>query len=175
MADVCELMKQGITMAEERQAFYLSDACETANALAAQTFESLAKWEGEHIEFLRAVYDTAEATDSCPMLEGLNAEQRDMMAACGDIFDAAQVDAPETVEEDPGLGDAYSKAMSMERDAIEFFTGLVNGAQNEAETDLYEFMVGQERDKLNLLATTDEYLNDTAYWNFKQEMWIVTG
>ena len=175
MADVCELMKQGIAMAEERQAFYLSDACETANPLAAETFESLAKWEAEHIEFLRSVYDTAEATNSCPMLEGLNAEQRDMVAACADIFAEAQVDAPETVEEDPGLGDAYATAIGMERDAIKFFSGLVDGAQSEIESELYGFMLDQERDKLNLLATTDEYLNDTAYWNFKNEMWIVTG
>lgn len=175
MADVCEMMKQGIAMAEERQAFYLSDACETANPLAAKTFESLAKWEGEHIEFLRAVYDTAEATNSCPMLEGLNAEQRDMMAVCETIFSDAQAIAPESVEEDAAVDDAYSRAMGMERDAIMFFSGLVDEAQGEAESELYGFMLNQERDKMNLLATTDEYLNDTAYWNFKQEMWIVTG
>ena len=63
----------------------------------------------------------------------------------------------------------------MERDAIKFFSGLVDGAQSEIESELYGFMLDQERDKLNLLATTDEYLNDTAYWNFKNEMWIVTG
>ena len=127
---------------------------------------------GEHIGFLRSVYDTAEATNSCPMLEGLNAEHRDMMAVCATIFSDAQADAPESVEEDPGVGDAYAKAMGMQRDAIKFFTDLV---QSESETEVYGFMLDQERDKLNLLATTDEYLNDTAYWNFKNEMWIVTG
>ncbi len=175
MADVCELMMKAIAMAEERQAFYQSDACETANALAAKTFESLASWEGEHIELLRSVYDTAEATNSCPMLGGLDATQRDMMAACETIFADATAGLSDDVEEDTSVGGAYAEAMRMERDAIKFFTGLVDEAQNEIESELYGFMLNQERDKLNLLATTEEYLNDTAYWNFKNEMWIVTG
>lgn len=175
MADVCEMMKQAIAMAEQRQEFYYSDACDSPNPLAANTFESLAAWEDEHIGLLRSVYETAEATNSCPTLEGLNAEQRDMMAACADIFADAQAELSGDLEEDPGLEDAYATAMNMEREAIRFFTGLVDGAQNEAEAELYGFLLEQERGKLNLLATTEEYLNETAYWNFKNEMWIVTG
>ncbi len=175
MADVCDAMKQAISMAEQRQQFYQSDACRSSNPLAAKTFEALAQWEGEHIALLRSIYESAEATNSCPMLESLNAEQRDMMAACAQIFSAAQAELSGEIKPEPALDDAYATAMQLEREAIRFFSGLVDEAQNEVEKELYGFLLSQERDKLNLLATTEEYLNDTAYWNFRNEMWIVTG
>ncbi len=47
------------------------------------------------------------------------------------------------------------------------------------DADVYEVMrraIEMEKaPHLNLLATTEEYLNETAYWHFKQEQWIVAG
>ncbi|MCD6361635.1 MAG: hypothetical protein J7M38_12335 [Armatimonadetes bacterium] len=175
MSDVCENIERAITMAEKRRTLYQGDACRSPNPLAANTFEALARWENEQIRLLRSIYETAEATDSCPVLESLGVEQRDMMAACADIFAEAQTELSGALEPDPKLADIYAQAMSMVREAIRYYTELVDGAQGEVETELYRFLLEQERNKLNLLATTEEYLNDSSYWHFRSEMWIVTG
>ncbi len=173
--DVCEVMQVAIEMEQDAQRFYQHAASQSSNPLAKRTFEMLSEWEVEHEKLLRDVHGKTEATDSCPALSELDAEQIDMIAAAGTIFRSALEDVSETLGEDPTLEGAYATAMDKERKAIAFYRSQLDEAQSDAETQLYEFLLGQERGHLNLLATTEEYLNDTHYWNFKQEQWIVTG
>lgn len=173
--DVCEVMQKAIEMEQDSQEFYCSSAEKASNPLAKQTFEALAEWEVEHAKLLRDVHDKAEATNSCPALTELDAEQIDMMEQAKEIFKGALDMVEDAVEEDPTLDDAYSTAMSKERKAIDFYKGQLDVTEDEAERHLYEFLLGQERGHLELLATTEEYLNDTKYWHFKEEMWMATG
>jgi rubrerythrin len=168
-------MQKAIEMEQDSQEFYRNSAEDASNPLAKQTFEALAEWEVEHEKLLRDVHDKAEATDSCPALTELDAEQMDMMEQAKEIFKGA-LDAVEGgVEHDPSLDDAYSIAMEKERKAVAFYKGQLDKTDDEAEQHLYEFLLGQERGHLELLATTEEYLNDTKYWHFKEEMWMATG
>ena len=173
--DVCEVMQRAIEMEEDARAFYAEVAQEATNPLAKRTFEALAEWEVEHQTLLQSVYDTAEATQSCPALGELSPEQVEMMAAAAEIFNSALADLKGELTDDPTLDEAYAAAMEKERQAIAFYRGRLEGTENENERELYGFLLDQERGHLNLLATTEEYLNETAYWHFKQEQWIVTG
>lgn len=173
--DVCEVMQKAIDLEQDSQEFYRSAAEKARNPLAKQAFEALAEWEVEHEKLLRDVHDKAEATDSCPALTELDAEQMDIIQEAKQIFKGALDMVEDTVEEDPTLDDAYSTAMSKERKAIDFYKGQLEETEDEAERHLYQFLLGQERGHLELLATTEEYLNDTKYWHFKEEMWMATG
>lgn len=173
--DVCEVMQTAIEMEQDAQRFYQDAANAATNPLAKRTFEALSSWEVEHETLLRDVYEKAAATDSCPALSELDAEQVDMIAEAETVFKSALEDVAGAVADDPTLDDAYATAMDKERKAIAFYRSQLDEAQSDAETQLYEFLLGQERGHLNLLATTEEYLNDTKYWHFKQEQWIVTG
>lgn len=173
--DVCEVMQKAIELEVDSERFYTNAAKESSNPLAIRTFEALAEWEVEHERLLRDVFEKAEATQSCPMLTELDAEQVDMMAEAGTIFKSALQDVRDTLAHDPTLTGAYATAMQKERNAIAFYKSQLDEAQTEAESQLYGFLLDQERGHLNLLATTEEYLNDTKYWHFKEEQWIVTG
>ena len=173
--DVCEVMQKAIEMEQDAQEFYRSSAHEASNPLAKQTFEALAEWEVGHEKLLRDVHDKAEATNSCPALTELDAEQINMIEQAKQIFQGALDMVEGDVEPDPTLDDAYALAMEKERKAIAFYRGQLEDTQDGAERDLYEFLLGQERGHLELLATTEEYLNDTKYWHFKEEMWMATG
>jgi len=175
VADVCDVMKTAISMEEDSERFYREAAEKAKNPLAQHTFEALADWEVEHQKLLQDVFDKAEATDSCPMISDLDIEQSDIRKAAKRIFDCALEQVEEAPEEDPELTEAYAAAMAKERAAIEFYKSHIAETDDDNEEQLYEFLLGQERGHLELLATTEEYLNDTTYWNFKQEMWIVTG
>jgi len=173
--DVCEVMQKAIEMENESERFYSTAAANASNPLARRTFEALAGWETQHKKLLESVYVTAEATDSCPALEELDAEQIQMIEQAKSIFKGALQDVKGALEPDPTLDDAYATAMAKERGAIEFYKGQLEETTAEAERELYGFLLDQERGHLSLLATTEEYLNDTKYWHFKEEMWMVTG
>ncbi len=175
VADVCEVMEQAIEMEEDAQHFYQKAANEASNPLAKRTFEALSEWEVEHRKVLQEVFEKAEATGSCPTISELDPEQVAMIEEAEDIFKTALSDVEESVAHDPTLDGAYSTAMEKERKAIRFYQEKLEEADTENERMLYEFLLGQERSHLNLLATTEKYLNDTAYWHFEQEHWIVTG
>lgn len=175
VADVCDVMKTAISMEEDSERFYREAAGNAENPLARHTFEALADWEVEHRKLLQQVFDKAEATDSCPALSELDVEQTDVQEAATAIFDAAREQVEREPEPSEELDNAYAAAMAKERAAIEFYRSHIAETDDENERQLYEFLLGQERGHLNLLATTEEYLNDTKYWHFKQEHWIVTG
>ena len=173
--DVCEVMQKAIQIEEEAEQFYRDAAEETSNPLAEHTFVALADWEVEHKKLLQSVYDAAQANNSCPALTELDAEQVNMVEEAGRLFSQALEDLRGDLATDPTLDAAYATAMEKERRSIRFYQERLDESSTDEERDLFGFLVGQERGHLNLLATTEEYLNDTTYWNFKQEMWIVTG
>lgn len=175
VANVCEVMKKAMEMEEDAREFYLQSAEEANNPLAKQTFLALAGWEVEHKKLLQSVYDQADATGSCPALTELAPEQVDMIDEAGRIFETALEEVGDTLANDPTLDGAYATAMEKERKAIRFYKAEIENTDDENEKQLYEFLLGQERGHLNLLATTEEYLNDTEYWHFKEEMWMATG
>ncbi len=173
--DVCEVMQRAIEMEEDAERFYTRAASEATNPLAKRTLEALAEWEVEHKRLLQDVHDKAEATQTCPALSELEPEHVEMMEEAEQIFKTALGDVQDTLAHDPTLEGAYATAMEKERNAIRFYQEQMEEAESEDERRLYEFLHGQERAHLNLLATTEEYLNDTQYWNFREEQWIVTG
>ena len=175
MADICDVMEQAIEMEEDAQHFYQKAANEATNPLAKRAFEALSEWEVEHRKLLAEVFEKAEATGSCPAITDLDPEQVTMMEEAEAIFKTALSDVEDTLAHDPTLDGAYATAMEKERKAIRFYREKLEQTDDENERMLYEFLIGQERSHLNLLATTEEYLNDTAYWHFDQEQWIVTG
>lgn len=173
--DVCEVMLKAIELEIDSEHFYTNAANESSNPLAKRTFEALAGWETEHQKLLKDVFEKAEATGSCPALTELDPDQQDMVSEAATIFKTALDDVADTLAHDPTMTGAYAIAMQKERSAIAFYNARLDEAQDDAERQLYQFLLDQERGHLNLLATTEEYLNDTKYWHFKQEQWIVTG
>lgn len=175
MADVCEVMQQAIEMEEDAQHFYQKAAETSSNPLAKRTFEALSEWEVEHKKLLTEVYNKADATGSCPTIMELDPEQVAIIEEAEEIFKTALSDVEDVLAHDPTLEGAYATAMEKERKAISFYKEHLEATDDDNEKMLYEFLIGQERSHLNLLATTEEYLNDTSYWHFEQEQWIVTG
>lgn len=175
VADVCDVMRTAISMEEDSERFYREAAEDSENPLAQNTFEALADWEVEHRKLLQDVFDRAQATDACPALSDLDIEESDVKKAAAGIFDAAREQVSGEPEASEALNRAYAAAMAKERAAIEFYRSQIADTDNENEVQLYEFLLGQERGHLELLATTEEYLNDTKYWHFKEEMWMATG
>jgi rubrerythrin len=175
VADICDVMRTAISMEEDAERFYREAAEKAENPLAKNTFEALADWEVEHKKLLQDVFEKAEATDSCPAISDLDVQPTDPKKVAKTIFDAAR----EALDDEPvtsaDLDEVYAAAMAKERAAIEFYRSHIAETDDENEEALYTFLLGQERGHLELLATTEEYLNDTKYWHFKEEMWMATG
>jgi len=175
VSHVREIIQEAIQIEKDGEDYYRQVASRTSNPLARHTFDSLADQEAQHREIFRAHYEAMEQEKGWPSLAELGVEPREAVADAENIFKAALADLEGELAEEPGLDEAYAKAMQMERDTIAFYREQLGAAQDHSQRELYEFLIEQERGHLNLLATTEEYLNDTANWHFKEEQWIVTG
>ena len=174
MPDLTEIIQKAIQIETDGEEYYRQVALSTKNPLAKHTFETLADQEVEHREIFEAHYRAMEQEKAWPSLSELGAERRQAIADAEGIFTAALADLQGELLEEAGLDEAYATAMQMERDTINFYREQLEAADDD-QRELYEFLIEQERGHLNILATTEEYLNHTEYWHFKEEQWIVTG
>jgi len=175
MRTPCEIMEEAIKLEKDGEEFYREQAGKAENPLAAKTFGWLADEELKHRQVFETAYATVQDTDVCPTPEALGHSHTLASEAVKEIFEAARGDLEGEVTSDPQIGQVYVIAMRMERETIDLYRQRAEEAEDENERKLYEFLLAEERDHLNLLATTEEYLNDPEYWYFKEEQWIVTG
>lgn len=175
MRTPCEIMEEAIQLEKGGEEFYREQAGKAENPLAAKTFEWLADEELKHRQVFETAYAAIQGTDVCPALQDLGHSHTLASEAAREIFEAARADLEDEATSDPQIEQAYATAMRMERETIDLYRRRAEEAEDDNERKLYEFLLVEERDHLNLLATTEEYLNDTAYWYFKEEQWIVTG
>lgn len=175
MPTPCEIMEEAIQLEKDGEKFYRESAGKTENPLARRTFEWLADEEVEHRRVFETAYAAIEGTDACPAPEELGRDHTAATEAAREIFAQALADVKGELPRDDEVERAYATAMQMERDTITLYADRAREAEDENERKLYELLLAEERDHLNLLVTTEEYLSDTAYWHFKEEQWIVTG
>jgi len=168
-------MEEAMQLEKDGEEFYREQARKAENPLAAKTFGWLADEELKHRQVFETAYAAIQGTDVCPALEDLGHSHSLASEAAREIFQAARADLEGEVTSNPQMEQAYAIAMRMERETIDLYRQRAEEAEDENERKLYELLLAEERDHLDLLATTEEYLNDTEYWYFKEEQWIVTG
>ncbi len=173
--DVLSVLQQALTKEEQRQAFYEDAAQRSCNPLAQRTFSSLAAWEAEHAGYVRAYYDKMQEgagwpdPSLCGEVCRLAAEDiEQILAAARDAIDGE-------VTCDTALTEAYKLAMEGERESIDFYSAELERATDPNARAFYEVLLAAERGHLELLANTEQFLDNTEAWYFDQEQWTVEG
>ena len=71
--------------------------------------------------------------------------------------------------------EAFTIAMRMEKEGIEFYDKLLAGTGNEKEKALFEKLIKEERAHYEIFANTYSFINDTGNWFMWEEHSIVDG
>jgi rubrerythrin len=173
--DVLVILQQAINKEEDRQAYYEDAAQRVCNPLAQQTFRFLAGEEKKHADYVKSFYAKMQAEKAWP--DASLCEEECKLAAddIKAVFAAAREAIEGEVTCDTTVTEAYDLAMQGERDAIEFYKAQFVAATDPNAQQFYGALLAAERMHLQLLAKTQEFLDDTASWYFREEQWLVEG
>ena len=120
-------------------------------------------------------YEKMKATQNWPDMSECGDECALSAEDIAEIFTLARANIAGDVSCDTDLSQVYKIAMQAERDSIEFYRKNLQAATDPNAQLFYQTLLGAERKHLQLVAKTEEYLNDTEQWYFDEEQWIVEG
>jgi len=175
MNDVLSIIQQAIQLEEDGRKYYAAAAARVRNPLAQATFEKLAEWEAEHKQYFMAYYEVMQQQRDWPPMSEMDVRDVDIKQEAARIFAQALEQIEGVIAEEAELTEIYEGATEMERKSIDLYRTEAEQVDDENAIEFYEFLVVQERDHLNLLATTLEYLNDPDSWYLTEEQWTVEG
>lgn len=172
---VLVILQQAIVKEEDRQAYYEDAAQRVCHPLAQRTFAALARQEKAHADLVRAYYEKMEAQAGWPDPAECGPQCHIEGGQVSEIFAHARASIDGEVTCGTDLTEAYAIAMQGERDAIAFYKAQFDAATEPNAKAFYGALVDAERGHLQLLASTEEYLNAPEGWFFDEEQWIVEG
>jgi len=176
MSDLLSILHEALTVERDGEAFYRRAAETCRHPVARHTFLQLAEVEQQHARYFQAYYDAMSRTHQWPAASPVELAHHEVPAMARAIFDQARCDAEECdVVMCAELHQLYETAMEKERMSIRLYQEQAASADNPDAKAFFEFLVGQEKGHLEILANTQKYLDDPAHWFFDQEQWIVEG
>ena len=145
--------------------FYTEAAQKTKYPAGKQMFESIIVDEKRHLEIVNQ------------LLKGLDVHVVDVhpMKNIKTVFEEMKDKMMEKVEATSDELEAFSIAMQMEKEGIEFYGKLSSESETEKEKALYEQLVKEEQQHYDIFANTYNFLNDTGNWFMWEEHSIVEG
>jgi rubrerythrin len=145
--------------------FYTEAAQKTKYPAGKQMFESIIVDEKRHLEIVNQ------------LLKGLDVHVEDVhpMKNIKTVFEEMKDKMMEKVEATSDELEAFSIAMHMEKEGLEFYRKLSSESETEKEKALYEQLVKEEQQHYDIFANTYNFLNDTGNWFMWEEHSIVEG
>ncbi len=176
MHDLLGILHEALTIEQTGEDFYRRAAETCNNPVAHETFLALAEVEKQHASYFRAYYDSMAQTGQWPAASPVELTAYEVPDMAKAIFDQARCDAEECdVVMCSELHQLYETAMDKERQSIALYQTQAAEAASADQKAFFEFLVGQEKGHLEILANTQKYLDDSSHWFFDQEQWIVEG
>jgi len=165
-------LRNALKMEAEGKEYYQQAARQSASPAGRKLFETLAKDEIEHARRFQLIYERIVNEQSWPAdimpPAGLKhvpgtffADTLDELKAGRDIIDNEM--------------QAVGKAMQMENESYELYSGLADGAGSSLERSFFEKIMAEEREHYLLLVDYREYLKDPSGWFAQKEHHSLDG
>ena len=154
-----------IQMEQDGQRYYSEAAARTANPLGKRMFESLAADERRHEEVLR---QTAEAM--AVSLEGEMPKQRLVT-----LFSTLGDDLRRELGAQADEASVFAKAIEMEKASVAHYRTQADAATRDSDKALYERLVQEEAEHVDILVNTQAYLDNTGQWFLWDEQSLLDG
>ncbi len=166
MADVIEILKQGMSTELWGRRFYEEAVARTENEDGKRVFQSLVEEESRHLEILCGQYAAYSEGGSC-----VSTEEAIAMAESVDptqIFPEAGA-AAQLIPADATDEQALTMAMDFEQRGYNLYAEAAESAAGAAEKELWEFLAKAEDKHYAFLQETYEYLVNDGVWYFDDQ------
>ncbi|UCE07026.1 MAG: hypothetical protein JSW07_03025, partial [bacterium] len=116
-----EALQLALKMEKDGYNFFKAASERAKNTLANETFTSFAKWELEHIEFIKKMHQELKETGNWMSVDQMSQKKGDAIAAFKTIFKEKHEKINENVKIDTTDLDAYKLARDIEDKAVIFY------------------------------------------------------
>jgi rubrerythrin len=156
--DVKEAIKTAIQMERDGHAFYTKAAAQTSSEMGRSVFTSLAQDELLHLDTFQRLFEETVGKNEWEALtlSGKKYAQlpvfpKDLKATEGASPDANELDALRT-------------AMDSERQAIDFYTSILEDTEDDEARRIIAEIIDQESSHFRLLEEEFDHLSKTGFW-----------
>lgn len=145
--------------------FYTEAACRTQYPAGKKMFETVVVDEKRHLAIVNR------------LLQGLDIHMEDVhpMNNIKTVFETMKDEMMEKVQATADELEAFTIAMQMEKEGIEFYKKLMSEAKAGKEKMLFEKLIREEEQHFAIFANTYNFLVDTGNWFMWEEHSIVDG
>ncbi len=165
----CEALKTAIEFERNGEVFYRQLIEKVTDPFAKKVLEFLADEEVEHIRKIEVFNDSM-----------LGKDWFDFEAECGmglperirDLVQEKRHDAIKSVESDSNDLDIYDMALLLESKSFALYEQALEEAQDEQVETFFRFLLSEEKEHYDLLASSRRYLADPSYYFEEYGGWI---
>ena len=145
--------------------FYNEAAGKTAYPAGKKMFQTIANDEKRHLEMISKLIKGLEITiqDVSPMKNVKT------------VFESMKDEMMAKVEASSDELEAFTVAMKMEQEGMEFYRKSLSEAKTDKEKALFERLMEEEKQHYRIFANTHQFLSDTGNWFMWEEHSIVEG
>jgi rubrerythrin len=159
-----DILKKAILLEHKGRAFYESVAKTTDSSAVREIFQSMAMEEEDHIRILTEQLKSLNQTGSLKAME--MPEKKDEVVV--------SVFTEKIKNEISGAGfeaAAVTAAMNFEKEAVEYYQGRADAADDQEEVKTFQWLADWERTHMDLLAAIDKELQEKVWYD--QSFWPI--
>ena len=154
-----------IRMEKDSIKFYKEASEKAKHLVGKKMFLSIAEDEQRHLEMLSQIFKEMDVT-----IKDVNP-----MNNIKTVFETLKDTMQEKIKATKDEVDAFSIAMHMEKEGIEFYKKAGSEAKTEKEKALFERLAQEEQQHYDIFSNSYNFLTDTGNWFMWEEHTIVEG
>lgn len=155
-----EALQAAIKFEEDGRAFFLAANGKTKEKFGKSIFLSLADAELDHIERIKAIYESLSKIGEWPDTPSLFSPKRPLK----NIFEEAMEEINWNVKPTTGEMEAVNLGIQYEVKGLKLYTDLSNSATHWLEKKFYTQLGNEERGHMLLLKDVESYYADPVHW-----------
>ncbi|MDZ7401141.1 MAG: ferritin family protein [candidate division KSB1 bacterium] len=170
-----QALQLALKMETDGYNFFKDAATRAQNPLTKEAFEYFAKWELEHVEFIKKMYQKLNDTGEWLSVELMNQKVGDAAVAIKTIFKQKHEEIDKHVKVATSDLEAYVLARDIEDKATVFYKQKADAAADPSAKKFFTFMIDVEREHYNILNNSYRYLQNPSLYNLEEENWMFDG
>ena len=155
-----EAIKTAIQMEKDGYDFYVKAAARTQDDMGSKIFSSLAKDEQMHLDTFQKIFEDRVGNDEWNTLVNSSKKYADIGVFPKDL-DSASSGGPSA---DTNELDALHMAMDAEKEAVEFYSQILEKADDADVKGIISEIIKQEKSHYMILQEEFTHLSSTGYW-----------
>ena len=154
--EVKNAIATAIQMEKDGHAFYTRAAAQTSSQSGSKIFKSLADDEMQHLEIFRKIFEDQMDATEYDQLANSSRKYAQLTVFPKDLKEGGNASQDDL--------DALNTAMNSEKEAIDYYTGILEKTADEAVAKILKEIIHQEKKHYFLLEEEFSYLGRTGYW-----------